>query len=85
MQHLPAPASDVNGAKVNVRGGRDAYLLLLLGVIAPSIHSHHLPPHSKSSRSRHIYLSPGVVFFFFKPGNYLKIEPPTPRCGEWPA
>lgn len=67
MQHLPTPASDVNGAKVSVNGGRDAHLLLLLGSDCPQY---------PSPQQKHLPLTWCGVF---KPENYLKIEPPTPH------
>lgn len=83
MQHLPAPASDLNGAKVDVNGGRDAYLLLLLGTLCPPISICPiclLQVSVPTARVAEADTSTShLVWFFFKPGNYLKIEPPTPR------
>lgn len=73
MQHLPAPASDVNGAKVSVNGGRDTHLLLLLGSDCPQCPS----PQQEQQKQTRLPLS--WCGFFFKPKNYLKIEPPTPH------
>lgn len=72
MQHLPAPASGVHGAKVSVSGGRDTHLLLLLGRDCPQYPS-------LQQKQPHLPLTYLMGLFFFKPKNYLKIEPPTPH------
>lgn len=76
MQHLPAPASDLNGAKVGVNGGRDAYLLLLLGTVcpqypsAPSASCRFLSPQQEQQKQTHLPLT--WCGFFLNLGIILK-------------